>query len=395
MQAESKLNFHFFKIKIALPAVILMILLSELFFACNKAFAQTNQPKFTIIKCGAQFGFIMQHRNTMGHLVNSHIHGINLDLGFSTHGNALWQFENNFPERGFSLSYFNLGNPKQLGYLFALAPYYDIPLKSKDCPSRLYMRLAFGAAYLTKKFDPIENHKNNVMSVGLNGYVNFRWFYRFKLATQNDLELGLNFCHASNAKFKAPNLGVNILTLQTVYRISTSRKSVKMKSDQAVLQIDSSAKPKSKNEIVLHAAFGINEIEPPGGKKYLAQVYEVSYFRNVRNTHKFGGGIEIINLGATKDLLWIEDSVKTSGALNTSAIGSKFAYAYVIGRTIIPVEMGVYIKNPYKTDGLFYHRIGIRYFFKNNLIASLTLRTHWAVANHFEIGLGYKFSLKK
>ena len=347
------------------------------------AFSQSDKPQNIYLKSGGHFGFIMQHRNTMGHLVNSHINGFNIDLGFSTKGNALWQHENNFPERGFSFQFINLGNPIQLGNLFAFAPYYDIPLKSQASAFRLYMRLAFGAAYLTQQFDPILNHKNNVMSVALNGFVNFKWYYKIKLNNRNHLELGINFAHASNAKYKAPNLGVNMLTVQTNYSFSFEKK-----QHHEVSKIDSSTKAKSKNEICFLANFGINEIEPPGGKKYLAQVYDLTYYRNKRNTHKFGLGMEVLLLGANKDLLWIEDSIKLNGVFAYTSIATKFAYAYVIGRAVLPIEMGIYLRNPYKTDGLFYHRIGLKYFFKNNLITSITLRTHWAVANHFEVGLG-------
>ena len=353
-------------------------------------FSQPDSPQKIILKTGGQFGFIMQHRNTMGHLVNSHIYGINLDLGFSTHGSSIWHFENNFPERGFSMQFVNLGNPQQLGYLFSMAPYYDIPLKEKESRSRLYMRMAFGAAYLTQKFDPIYNHKNNVMSVALNGFVNFKWFYKIKIAANQNLEVGLNFAHASNAKFKAPNLGINMLTLQTVYSFS------KPKKNQIKSQLtDTSTKAKSKNEICVLANFGINEIEPPGGKKYLAQVYDISFFRNLRNTHKFGAGFEILQLGANKDLLWNEDSVQLKGTFAYTSFAAKFSYGYAIGRAVFPFEMGAYLRNPYKTDGTFYHRIGLRYFFKNNMIAAITLRTHWAVANHFEVGWGYRFPIRK
>ncbi len=101
----------------------------------------------------------MQHRNTMGHLVNGHIGGAELNISKPTKGTKLWHYENNFPEQGLALNYIYLSNKEQLGSIIAIAPFYDVPLSDKDRPSRLYMRISTGLGFATKKFDPLENHK--------------------------------------------------------------------------------------------------------------------------------------------------------------------------------------------------------------------------------------------
>lgn len=355
------------------------------------AYAQPDNPCDYYIRTSGNYGFIMQHRNTMGHLIQGHIFGGTVEYVRPTKGDKLWHYENNFPESGIAFSYYNLGNPAQLGDLYALAPFYDIPLKEKKSPSRLYLRLSTGVAYATKKFDPITNHKNNVISVSFNAFVNFKWFYQFDINERLRFEAGLNFAHASNGKYKAPNLGINMLTLNSglTYKIRSK------KECPQIVCSDSSTCAPSKHEVYALAAVGFNEVEPPGGSKYVAQTYTLGYYYNLRNTHKFGGGIDVYYLGAVKEEIYREDSVRYKSALSYAQVGAKFSYAYNVGRTTFPVEFGYYLKTPYTGDGMFFHRIGVRQYLRNNIILNFSLKTHWAVASFFEFGAGYRIPLKK
>jgi hypothetical protein len=352
---------------------------------------QVDNSSNFYIKTSGNYGFILQHRNNMGHLVTGHIAGGEIDYVTPTKGDKAWHYENNFPETGIAFSYYYLGNPEQLGNLYAIAPFYDIPLKEKKTASRLHLRLSTGLAYSDKKFDPIKNHKNNVISVSFNAFVNFKWFYQFDINERTRIETGLNFAHASNGKYKAPNLGINILTLNAglTYKFKSKKEPV------PIICIDSSSCAKSKHEIYALAAVGFNEVEPPGGPKFIAQTYTLGYYYNLRNTHKFGGALDFYYLGAVKEQLYREDSVIYSNALNYVQVGLKFSYCYNVGRTVFPVEFGRYIRTPYTGDGMFFHRIGVRRYLQNNIILNFSLKTHWAVASFFEFGAGYRIPLKK
>ena len=56
--------------------------------------------------------------------------------------------------------------------------------------------------------------------------------------------------------------------------------------------------------------------------------------------------------------------------------------------------MGVYIKDKYQPEDYFYHRVGMRYYFKNGLNAQVVLKSHWARADYVEWGLGYTFKYR-
>ncbi len=367
-------------------AYIFIFLIVEL-----AAKAQTDNPYSYYIRASGNFGFIMQHRNNMGHLVKGHVWGAELNVIKPTKGTKLWHYENNFPERGLNFCYYNLGNPQQLGQLFAIAPFYDIPLKDRNSPFRLYMRVSSGLAYVTKEFDPISNHKNNVISVGFNPFVNFKWFYHFDISPRLRWEAGLNFAHASNGKFKAPNLGINILTFNSGI---TWKFGQEVPQTPGRLLVDSSSKAPSRHELYVMGAIGFNEIEPPGGSKYTAQTHTIGYYYNKRNTHKFGGGFDFYYSTALIEQIYRDDSVKYSNKLKYVQYGVKFSYCYNVGRTSFPVEFGYYLHTPYLGDGLFFHRIGVRYYLPQNIILNFSLKTHWAVANYFEFGAGYRLALK-
>jgi hypothetical protein len=75
--------------------------------------------------------------------------------------------------------------------------------------------------------------------------------------------------------------------------------------------------------------------------------------------------------------------------------GIKFAYSYNVGNLSFPIEMGYYLFSPYNDDGAFFHRFGIRYTGNKGLFLQFGMKSHWVVAYHFDMGVGYRIALKK
>ena len=65
-------------------------------------------------------------------------------------------------------------------------------------------------------------------------------------------------------------------------------------------------------------------------------------------------------------------------------------YGINIGNIMLSLHMGGYILPNYKEDGYFYHRINSRYKINDNLFFNLGLKSHWAVADFIEVGIGFK-----
>ncbi len=340
------------------------------------------------IRTGFNYGTIIQHHSDIAGLVKGFIYGTELNFCKPADGSKVSDAENNYPEKGFGASYFNLDNPAQLGNIYAAYIFCDIPLSKKKKPFRLYWRLSPGLGYATNYFNALNNHKNDLISSPLNAYVNFRWFYRWNLTKRLRWDLGINFSHASNGHFTVPNLGANLATLNTGFSYNFSKK-----SQPRPLKTDSGSHAIAKYEVLIWGAIGFEQTDVLG-KEFMDQTYNATFYLNKRNTHKFGLGIDAYYSAANYEQMLSESNPPQNVFQNLQA-GAKFSYCYNIGRVSLPVEMGYYFLSRYHDDGHFFHRIGIRYNFKNNVVAIISLKTHWAVASYFEYGLGYRFPVKK
>ena len=335
-------------------------------------------------------GFILVHHISIGHLVKGYPTNYELDISKPTLGNKLWQLENNKPDIGMSLQCLDFKNPEQLGYALTAAPYVEIPLNVKEKASRLVLRLCFGATYITKSFDIQTNHKNIAIGSHVNAFVQFKWFWQFKLSRRLRFEPGFAFTHASNGKAKNPNLGLNVVSLN--FGLNFLITSKKPKPD--LTKIDSSTKVKSKNEIMAFAAIGFNQ-RSIATKELKCYVVSVTYQRNVRNTHKFSAGLDFFYDENYK--IDFENSFnRQPNGLESMRISARLGYSYNVGRISFPVEIGYYAFQKVKPgpDANVVSRIGVRYYSPCGVVVHFGLRTHFAVAYDFEYGLGYRFYLK-
>jgi hypothetical protein len=357
---------------------------------CTQLLSQngiTGNPDW-FIKTGVNQGFILEHRSTIGHLVKGYPTIYELSFGKPTLGNKLWHLENNKPDLGFTFTIVDFKNSQQLGYAYAAAPFVELPLHyNENRQSRVIMRLCWGIAYLDKSFDIHNNPKNIAIGSHINSFVQFKWFWHIKLNDNLRFEPGFSFSHASNARARVPNLGLNVVSLNVGfnYLLRSAKKT-------PVTRVDSSARVKSKNEILAYAAFGYNQREVATAPLYNLLI-TAAYQRNLRNTHKFGMGTDVFI-----DQNYLIDYQNKFNSypegLDITRISVKLCYSYNVGRISFPVDIGYYVFQKVKPDGPVVSRIGVRYYSKWGVVASVGLRTHFAVAYDFEYGLGYRFYLK-
>lgn len=366
-----------------------IISLIFVFFSCF-ATAQngiTGNPDWQI-KPAVNQGFVLIHRTSIGHLVKGYPSIYEVNVSKPTLGNKLWHLENNKPDIGLSFQCLDFKNPKQLGYALVLAPYIELPLNVKEKRSRVIMRLCWGATYITKSFDVVSNRKNIAIGSHVNAFVQFKWFWHFQLTKNLRFEPGLAFTHASNGKARNPNLGLNVVSLNAGFNFLIPSKKPKTE----ISKIDSSTRVRSKNELFAFAAIGFNqrEIATPELKTF---VVSATYQRNVRNTHKFSAGLDLFY-----DENFIHDYEvdfkKKPVGIDQYRMSARLGYSYNIGRISLPIEMGYYVFQQNKPNGIIVSRIGVRYYSKCGLVGHFGLRTHFAVAYCFEYGLGYRFFIK-
>lgn len=324
----------------------------------------------------------------MGNVLKGNVTMGEINLVKPSDGSKMWQLENNKPDYGIAFTVIDYGNPEVLGQSYSLAPFVEIPFSEKEKASRLIMRISYGIAYVTKKFDLITNHKNGVIGSNWNGFVQLRWQWNFNLTKKLRIEPGVTFSHASNGRGKVPNLGLNVLTLNlgVTYKLSDTK--------SEITKIDSSTKAPSRHEALIWYSFGYDEKGNPNGPKYNAHTFSVNYYYNKKNTGKFGVGCDIYYEEIyLKDLQ--ENNIPPNTVFDMVRFGPKISYCYNIGRVSLPIEFGVYAGAKLNPDGLFFHRVGVRYTTKYGIMFAFGLKSHFAVAYHFDYGIGYRIPFKK
>lgn len=345
--------------------------------------AQNTPGSDFVLSAQGHYGYIISHRNNMGNLIKGHISGGELNYIFRTDGCKPWQRVHNYPEIGICFLHMYLANPTQLGNMEALYPYTNLRLNHTDKKVGLNLRLGVGLAYLTKPFDRITNHQNAAIGSHLNGFVNLRLSASAILAEAWRLDAGVGLTHASNGAISTPNLGLNMVTLNMGLGYAFGTKACIYKKD--------TVPPATKKwESSIMAVMGIKELEAPEGPKYLAYGLQANMYRVLNYKNSLGGGIEMTYNTATKQV-WANDSVYTDKLSDIVQVGTKVSYEFTIHRFALPVEFGVYVYKKQAYNGSFFHRIGVRYRVTKHIVANITLLTHWAKADYFEWGIGYRF----
>jgi len=346
-------------------------------FWCGPALAQ---KKSWGISSAWHFGFLVAHNPTMLHLVDDHIKGVEVTFFRQTDGSAAWQSDYLFPQTGINLIYLDLPSDTVLGEAVAVMGFIDMPvLFSKSY--RLSIRSSCGLGYLSHHFERVENHKNAAIGSALNAAVQFNLKNSFRITPRMELNLGVGVTHFSNGSLNTPNLGLNNITASGGLTYMLSSPDTFYQKPKSI--------PTKKWFVETVLAAGAKEIYPPDDGKYFCASLVVNRKHRISPKSALGFGGDFFYDSALNTL--IENKENHPADVAPFRAGVHFSYELLISRVSALFDYGVYVINPYKGDGPFYHRIGLRYQLKSNLFLNLSLKTHFAKAEFAEWGLGWKF----
>ncbi|CAN5374407.1 hypothetical protein BH09BAC5_BH09BAC5_20930 [soil metagenome] len=338
-----------------------------------------------------QYGFLWSHRYNMGHLVQKHLVAFELDLTKTTSGDRCWQNPFHYPSVGVTIQVIPLGNPDELGTAIGLYPFINFPLGDRNRKIKSHLRLGYGLGYITNPFDPIENHKNVAIGSHYNACISLRLNEIWQMNDKNYLEFGLGMTHFSDGALKLPNLGLNIPLVNFGFHHSIST--------NAFTKVNPELETKNKHTIeiltdpnwhinVLLSA-GHNDIDPPGGNRFGLINIQSSITKRTAWKHRWGAGLDLMYSDALRRKLAL-DTIHVSVVENLQP-GAKFCYEFVVGRLSFPIEMGAYLYTRYKLFGPVYNRFAVHYLVNNHLLFNISLKTHFARAEYFEFGAGWRF----
>ena len=331
-------------------------------------------------------GAILPHSNTISHLITDKPKGFLLTIDNTKPTDAKWQKEYNYPDVGISLhSQFNQN--KELGDLYGLYAHYNFYFFQRY----LQLRIAQGFSYATNTYDKETNARNVAYGSKVMPSTYFMLgFDKKNLIDRFGINAGVMLVHHSNGSLKAPNISTNTLSFNLGVNYSFD-------SDHFnFLKSTSNTSYPNSNQWKFNGVFrtGINETYIVGmGQKMF---YHLSAFAE-KPLNEVGGvqvGTELFLSNSLKELIpflavsFPEKNIEKDA--EWKRLGLFVGYEWYLNSVSLEAQFGYYLIDEYKEDGSLYQRLGMRYYLNDNIFTTMSLKTHMAKAEAFEIGVGYK-----
>lgn len=328
----------------------------------------------------AHYGFLWPHRPAAWYLVQDHATAFELDLERKFRGDKPWQRLYKDAGFGFGLMYSGMANDEVIGGGVRIIPYLDLPFVSGS-RSSFGMRLGWGLGYIFKPFDRVENFKQITTGSRINTAIQLKFRYRIDL-DRTRFSAGISIDHWSNGAFKLPNLGANLVSLDLAVGYALSEGSV------APVTPDTTRFQRRRREQSVVGAFGISEVARPLSGQYsvFSVVGQVQW--NVTPKSSFSAGIDLFNKGS---LQTIHEELRGKDRIDHTQVGIHGGWALGFGRGELLLQMGAYAYSPYPDESPLFHRLGMRYRSGKKLMWHVALKSHYAVADHWEWGVGYRW----
>lgn len=341
----------------------------------------TAQKQPWSIGARGYFGFLWPHRQDMWVLVEKHSGGVELYAEKQVSGDKPWHQYYKGPSYGVGLLYVNFANPEKIGPVARILPYLYLPFKNND-RSSFGIRLGWGIGFVSKPYDRRENTQQIAIGSKANMAVQIMFEYHRSFGRYTILS-GLGIDHWSNGSFRQPNLGINYLALS----VGVSRALGQVKPFEHLPDSTRFVRPKRSYMVVF--GFGVNEVERPNTGQYTAYSVVGQVQWTVSRKSVLGAGLDLFNKGS---LAFYDESLENRPRIEYTQLGLHGEYALVLGKNELYFNMGVYLYTPYPEDSKVFHRVGYRYKSRDHLVLNFSLKSHYAVADHVEIGLGYKWN---
>ncbi len=367
-----------------------LIFILVAFLTVQSGFSQDNLersksvvPNPVQIKASYHLGFMIPHRVRMQHIPQEYTQGIEINIEKVSSGHKDWEKLYNHPTVGLAVLFTGAGNYDLMGNAIGVNPYVSLPLvRTKSF--QLYTSWGWGLGYLTKKYDPSGNSRNNAIGSRFNLFASIKLKGEYVIAQRLALSLGAAFNHWSNSALQYPNLGINIPTINVGARYSffDSVKYTRLSREEK-----KKIKPSLKNEYAAIASVGFRAFSSTDNKVYPAYTLSLQYARLWSKKYKLSVGADVFFNTALQQQ--IENS-SDPDSRNALQLGTVITYHQTLGGFTMLLGMGAYLYDQTQFGEVFYHRFGTRFKVGNRFLINTALHTHWARADHLEIGIGYQ-----
>lgn len=345
---------------------------------CVLAFGQKEtQNDYSYISGGFTPGFLLAHRADIKHLA-AHNYGLELSYEKESSG-SYWGKAYKKPVIGYGVQYYNLGR-EETGHAIGAMMHFKWSLIDGERTS-LRFRTTAGLAYLTERFDPLVNRRNQAIGSHINGSMQFGLLgHTQSRRVHGFIEYGIAISHYSNAAFKVPNLGYNMpsFILRYGYRLGE----VKEKHF-----VDTVSVPVWRYRAV--AIFGKKDRNFAAPQTFYNYGIQLRAIRKTKAQQAVRLGVDYTldkSYKYSEDRFYPLDSISVG---EQSEVGVAAGYQWSIAKVDAFFELGAYLYRPAVLKDAVNQRIGVAYRLTPKLNAQGALRFHRGVADFFEMGIGY------
>lgn len=330
-------------------------------------------------------GFILRHHEYLGHLIIDRPTGFEISLRQQTNGFKSWEANYGYPEIAYNLSFYDLKNDAQLGKVIALSSGMGFHLLGNPLfKNDLQFYFGIGLAYSTNPYEHDSNNLNNVISSTITYNGNIRLSYYHAIGNKIKLGAGLKLTHFSNGSFKLPNNGLNIITanLMATYKIVDTTSKFTKTEEVKVLD----------KKVRFGAVFrlGFSEAPPIGSGVKPLYAFSLMVQKRVSLKSLLETGVEFYANKAIESEIEHSFDEEHKGK-DYKRVGLMIGHQLVVNKLTVVTQIGYYLYRPYFPKERIYQRLGFAYYFTDQLYASMTLKTHFAVAEAIEYGIGFRF----
>ena len=374
---------------------ILFALFTLLILIGSQAKAQLGHKNYEI-EARLHYGYMYfqndQYHSALGRY-SRHTPSYEFSLHRNTYGVHRWEVLHNYPSIGLTFYYSDFGNDSisaELGKVFALYPFINFPITPSE-NSRLTFKLGVGVSYLTNRFDPKENYHNYAIGSHLNAAVNLSFEYRQRIMNRLHLVTSIGLTHFSNGATRAPNMGINIPSAATglSWYLSSPKEHIdkKLRPKNYLFEFD------GKRHFVTDYQYtlGFKDMSQQYGTHQYFFVHDLAanFMFQLTERDRLGIGFEFV----------YDDSDKiTKPDWNIYLKpGLLFSYEMMLDRVSFMFNAGLRNNVPLNSSAfgmLFYQKVAARYYFNDNLFATLAFTTYDIKADFISIGIGYHIQHK-
>ncbi len=379
--------------------IILLLFLVTASSLDSKLLAQENEAyspfpfRKASLEFNGYFGSVFKHTKEFDSNIGGPTYSFELGMVKNCFGNKPWEKALNYPSIGASFIFTRFGNNQTFGNAYAAMPHISFYVY-RSTRFTAYLRFGLGFAYLSKKYDYVENPDNNAIGSKLNAVAQFKLGMDWRFSDRFQLSAGLGLVHYSNANVQKPNLGLNLLSANIglkydlfEYADFDPKRSRKLE------------KPDERNGIMIKFSLAIRELHTTGGPKYPIYITTLQYSYLTSKVNRIlAGFIYSVDHGIWEELkdrqIGEETNQKTQATEFSLYVGDEI----LVGKVGLYGLLGVYMLKPRFSSAPIFTKWGVNYYVYSlpskdsiSFFLGLSVKTHYFVAQYLETSVGVTF----